>query len=97
MNDGLLLVNFGALQNASADIQKALTEIRTNLDNLKSAGDPLVQTWRGEAQAAYWERQRKWTAAADDLSAILRNIQMAVNESAADYQNTETRNTRLFS
>lgn len=96
MDNGLLLVNFGSLSTASGDIQKALNELRSQLDVLKHDGDQLVQTWDGAAQTAYYERQRKWQTAADDLSEILRHIKIAVDESAADYQDTERKATNRF-
>ena len=96
MDNGLLLVNFGALQQGSADIQRALNALHTQLSQLERDAAPLVATWSGAAQAAYAERQRRWTAAADDLAAILRNIKIAVDESAADYQDTERRAQQRF-
>ena len=96
MDNGLLLVNFGALQQGSADIQKALNQLQSQLSDLAHDAGPLVATWSGAAQAAYAERQRKWTAAADDLAAILRNIKIAVDESAADYQRTESQAQKRF-
>jgi len=96
MNDGLLLVNFGALMQAGADIQKALNELQSQLGQLERDAGPLVSTWGGDAQMAYQERQRKWQAAATDLSEILRQIKIAVDESAADYQDTERKATQRF-
>lgn len=96
MNDGLLLVNFGALQQASLDIQKALGELSNQLSQLERDAGPLVDTWNGSAQAAYRERQARWQAAAGELSEILRNIKVAVDESAADYQETERKATSRF-
>jgi early secretory antigenic target protein ESAT-6 len=96
MDNGLLLVNFGALQQASADIQKALNTLQAQLSQLERDAGPLVATWSGAAQAAYSERQRKWTAASEDLANILRNIKIAVDESAADYQDTERKAQQRF-
>jgi 6 kDa early secretory antigenic target len=96
MDNGLLLVNFGALQQASADIQKALSTMQAQLSQLDRDAGPLVATWSGAAQAAYAERQRKWTAASEDLANILRNIKIAVDESAADYQDTERKAQQRF-
>lgn len=96
MDNGLLLVNFGALQQASADIQKALNTMQAQLSQLERDAGPLVATWSGAAQAAYAERQRKWTAASEDLASILRNIKIAVDESAADYQDTERKAQQRF-
>jgi 6 kDa early secretory antigenic target len=96
MDNGVLLVNFGALEQGSSDIQKALNELQSQLSQLERDAGPLVATWSGPAQAAYAERQRKWQAAADDLAAILHNIKIAVDESAADYQRTENQAQKRF-
>jgi 6 kDa early secretory antigenic target len=96
MENGLLLVNFGTLMQASADIQRALNELQSQLSQLERDAGPLVATWQGDAQAAYAERQRKWNSASLDLSTILSSIKRAVDESAADYQDTERRATQRF-
>lgn len=96
MNDGLLLVNFAALGEASANIQRALNELQSQLGRLEDDGAKLAATWDGPARAAYEERQRRWQTAANDLSAILRGIQGAVEESKIDYQNTERAATQRF-
>jgi early secretory antigenic target protein ESAT-6 len=96
VDNGMLLVNFGALQQGSADIQKALSTMQSQLSQLSQDAGPLVATWDGAAQAAYQARQRKWTAASDDLANILRNIKVAVDESAQDYQDTERKATQRF-
>jgi 6 kDa early secretory antigenic target len=96
VDNGLLLVNFAALEQGSADIQKALNTMQSQLSQLAQDAGPLVATWSGDAQAAYQARQSKWTAASEDLSNILRNIKIAVDESAQDYQNTERKAQQRF-
>ena len=96
MDNGLLLVNFGALNQASADIQKALSNLQNQLGQLERDAGPLVATWEGTAQSAYRERQARWQSAANDLSEILRHIKVAVDESALDYQDTERKATNRF-
>ncbi len=91
-----LVVNFWALQNASGHIEAALSTLHSQLDQLESDAAPLVATWSGEAREAYDARQAKWRQAASDLARILRSIKNAVDESAADYQNTERRNANMF-
>ena len=96
MNDGVLVVNFPALQQASADIQKALSTLDSQLGQLERDAAPLVSSWDGDAKQAYEQRQARWRSASQDLQAMLRDIKSAVDESAADYQSTERKNTNLF-
>jgi 6 kDa early secretory antigenic target len=95
-NDDLLVVNVAALQKASADIQAALNTIHNQIAQLERDAAPLVAGWSGKAREAYDVRQARWQQAAGDLSNILRDIKQAIDESAADYQRTEHRNTGLF-
>jgi 6 kDa early secretory antigenic target len=94
--DGMLLVNFGALQQATADINKAVSTLQSQLDQLERDAGPLVQTWAGDAQQAYQARQAKWRGAADDLTQILQNIKSAVEQSTQDYISTEKQATQRF-
>jgi 6 kDa early secretory antigenic target len=96
MTDGVLVVSFPALQQASADIQKALNSLESQLGQLERDAAPLVASWDGDARQAYEQRQAKWRSASQDLQAMLREIKIAVDESAADYLNTEKKNTNLF-
>ena len=95
--DGLLVVNFAALEQASRDIQSAINELEGQLANLDADAKPLVATWSGAAREAYDANHLKWTNAANDLTRMLRDIKVAVDESAAEYQVTETRNANMFS
>jgi 6 kDa early secretory antigenic target len=96
MNDGILVVTFPALQQASADIQKALSTLESQLSQLERDAAPLVATWSGEAKQAYDQRQARWRAASQELQGMLREIKIAVDDSAADYLSTEKKNTSLF-
>jgi early secretory antigenic target protein ESAT-6 len=95
-NDGTLLVNFAALQQAGHDIQKAVNTLTSQLDDLERAAGPLVHTWSGEAREAYAARQQKWRSASQDLQTILQNIKSAVDKSTEDYISTEKQATSRF-
>jgi 6 kDa early secretory antigenic target len=95
MND-IMRVEFGALQHASDSIATALNALERQLDQIERDAAPLVQTWEGSAQAAYHERQARWRRSADQLAVMLRDIKVALDESAVDYLRTEQRNESLF-
>lgn len=92
----VMVVNFAALQQAGVDIQSALNALTSQLAELERDAAPLVATWDGAAREAYDVRQARWRGAADDLSRILRDIKVALDESANDYLHTEQRNTGMF-
>lgn len=96
MHDDALVVNFAALQAASGHIQQAISTIDSQLAQLEADATPLVQTWTGEAREAYQSRQATWRQASTELSAMLQEIKRALDESAADYAETERRNANLF-
>ena len=92
----MMIVNFAALHQASVDISRALATVEAQLSDLEAAAAPLVQTWDGTARQAYEARHQTWRSAANDLARTLREIKVAVDESAADYAATEQRATQLF-
>ncbi|WBB73294.1 WXG100 family type VII secretion target [Micromonospora sp. WMMD1128] len=96
MEHGVLVVNFAALHQAGADIQRALTTLESQLGQLERDAAPLVASWNGAAREAYEQRQSRWRAASQDLQAMLRDIKLAVEDSASDYLDTEKRNANLF-
>ena len=96
MSDGLLRVDFSALAEAGVDIQSAVDQLDTKLAQLHADAKPLVDTWEGKAQAAYYQRQHKWDTAATDLKNILRDIKLAVDQSAQDYAATEGNAEKRF-
>jgi WXG100 family type VII secretion target len=91
-----LLVNFGQLQAAAGHIDTAINSLHTNLSDLQNEAKPLIATWDGIAQAAYQQRQQQWNSAAQDITNLLQSIKKALEESTADYIQTEKTNTNLF-
>jgi WXG100 family type VII secretion target len=97
MSDQQLLVQFGALQNASQNIAKAVSTLHSKLSDLESAAGPLVAAWDGTAKEAYAQRQAQWRNAAQDITELLGRIKSALDESTEHYAATERSNTNLFS
>jgi early secretory antigenic target protein ESAT-6 len=95
-NDGMLVVNFAALEQASQDIQSAVNQLHGELANLEADAKPLVATWSGTARESYDANHLKWTNAANDLTKMLTDIKNAVDESAAEYAATEHKNATMF-
>jgi early secretory antigenic target protein ESAT-6 len=94
--DGRLVINFGSLAQAAQDIGNALNTMQSRLDECEQSAQPLVASWEGSAQEAYGVRQQKWRQASGDLTQMLRDIQAALQDSAANFQQAEDRNRNLF-
>lgn len=95
-DNSMLVVNFAALTQASADIQSAVNTMRQTIDDLEQSAAPMVSTWEGDARQAYDQRQNTWRQAANDLNQILTEVKRALEESAQEYSRTEKTNAALF-
>ncbi len=96
MTDNTMVVNFGAMERASQSIQSALSTLHARLEEVDKMGKRLSAGWTGDAQQAYQVRQAGWQRAADDLSLMLKDIQVALTNSMHRYLETERRNTGYF-
>src|SRR5688572_12455385 len=96
MADTYMKVDFGMMQTAVGDLDRAITQLDTKLADLDKQARPLVATWQGQAQAAYNERQLAWTKSANELKAVLMSIKKALNESLTEYAATEAGITKSF-
>ena len=72
--DGSIALSFSALQSAESQLSSNLSALRARLDQLTAELQPLVQTWSGDAQAAYLVQKQQWEQAATDLATMLGAI-----------------------
>jgi WXG100 family type VII secretion target len=93
---GEITVSFAALAQASGDIQNAVKTLNSELDALKQGIAPLLSTWTGEAQTAYYQKQSQWEQAAGDINQLLGEIKMAVDRSAEMMMAREKANMQKF-
>lgn len=91
-----IVVNYAALQTASDDIKDTTNQVNGILDQLKSDLGPLVESWEGEAQASYRQKQDQWDQAADDLNRVLASIGTAVQDALTRYQEGEQKTQASF-
>lgn len=88
--------NFPALSAAADSVNSASSKMTSELDNLKQGIAPLLATWSGDAQAAYYQRQNDWESAANDLRDLLGKIESALRQSAETMQAREKSNASKF-
>ena len=91
-----IIVEFGALNQAAADITSALASMQSELDNVDATVQPMVSSWQSAAQEAFVQRKAEWTTAAGDLQTLLTNIKGAMLRSAEIMQAREKANVGKF-
>ena len=96
MSDGHMLVTFGALENAAADIDATAANVDSQLADLKSYLAPMVATWEGSAAENYKVLQNRWDTAVQDLNAVLRQISVDIRTAQANYQSGEQANASTW-
>ncbi len=96
MDSGQLSVDPKRLLETSDLIARSIASIQSQLDTLEQDAAPLVQTWAGDAQAAYLQRQQTWRQASTELATMLQAIKRGLDDSVTEYQTTEKRNVNLF-
>ncbi|TCB90687.1 WXG100 family type VII secretion target [Micromonospora zingiberis] len=88
--------NFAGLNAAADSCGSSVRNMTSELEGLKSGIAPLLATWDGDAREAYFQRQREWESAANDLRDLLGKIERALRESAAKMQAREAANRAKF-
>lgn len=89
-------VTFGSLDTAEADLTAGHAAMGQRLADLKADIQPMISTWEGSAQAAYYAHQQQWDSAWDELTMALADFRRATGTANADYQAGEALNTSRF-
>ena len=92
MSSGELKVNFGALGTVAADIRTRANNIESRLGQLDGDLAPLRADWTGDASEQYQRAKAEWTAAINDMQALLADVGRSVDESNTAYQNADRTN-----
>lgn len=92
MSEGRILVTFGELENARTAIQTTWTAISRELEDLKRYLGPMVESWTGDAAAAYQAHQARWDQSAAELNQVLNQIGVALGTTNENFQAGEAAN-----
>jgi early secretory antigenic target protein ESAT-6 len=89
-------VNYAAIEEAGGSCKTAGGQIENVFDQLKSQLAPLTDTWTGDAQEAWRQRQDEWNRALGELNALLARIATALPQIADSYRGTDQGITKMF-
>ncbi|HEV7464720.1 MAG TPA: WXG100 family type VII secretion target [Candidatus Dormibacteraeota bacterium] len=91
-----ILVTYGALEEAAADIDRVADQIHQQLTDLRAYVAPLTATWEGVDAAAWGARQQRWDTSSVDLNVILKQIATWLRTQGQNYWHAEHTNARMF-
>ncbi|SNR71424.1 WXG100 family type VII secretion target [Haloechinothrix alba] len=89
-------VHYETLFNASSEVETASKAMTEASDNLKSDLNPLVSTWKGEAEQNYRQLQADWDSAHAELNQILAQIATALQRIGEGYRDMEGQQAKRF-
>jgi WXG100 family type VII secretion target len=92
----MIQVSFGAIDALGGHIDGQVTQVETQLDDLRQAIQKLGASWSGGTQEAFQAVQNSWNQSAEDLKTVLNRIAVAVHAAHDAYQQTETKNTGVW-
>ncbi len=95
-DSGHVLVTFGSLEEAAADVDGVANQIDQQLADLRAYLAPLVASWEGAASADYQAKQQRWDGAIGDLNMVLREMARAVRAANGNYQLAESSNAAMW-
>jgi WXG100 family type VII secretion target len=90
--DGTVQYGFGAIDGLASDIGTRVQSVEGLLSDLGGQIDKLQSTWDGAANTGFLQTKSKWFSASEDLTRVLKNIQIAVSQTNTDAQHTEKKN-----
>jgi ESAT-6 family protein len=77
---GEINVHFDSLVQGQASLAHTYSRLTRTLEELEHRLNPVIQTWTGQAQEAYFQCKRQWDEAAANLATVLNSIGQAVGQ-----------------
>lgn len=94
---GEINVKFGSLSGGAEGIAASYKSLVSTLEDMEHQLAPMVSTWTGDAQQAYFQQKQKWDQAAASMATILSQMGQAVSNAHDGYKAGENSNISLWS
>lgn len=88
-SDGHIYVDFSRTDNAVEDLHLHTQQIDRILSQLETELKQLIDSWEGEDQVVYAEKQAKWHEAVGQMKEILRSHADLLKEIGEGYQTNQ--------
>jgi 6 kDa early secretory antigenic target len=92
----VITVDHPALQQAAADLARAVAASEERIDRLAAELAPLNGQWYGSAQEAYLEAKAVWESAQQEMRLLLARLGTAVSAAQESYRSADQAGARAF-
>jgi early secretory antigenic target protein ESAT-6 len=92
----VIAVDHAALQQAAADLTRAVAASEERIERLASELAPLEAEWYGTAQQAYREAKAVWESAQGEMRTLLARLATAVAAAEEAYRSADRAGARAF-
>ncbi|MDH2412639.1 WXG100 family type VII secretion target [Nocardioides sp. CER19] len=92
----LIVVDHPALQQAAADLARAVAASEERIERLAAELAPLNGQWYGSAQEAYLEAKAVWESAQGEMRLLLARLGAAVGAAQEAYRGADQAGARAF-
>lgn len=90
-------VRFGSLSQGASGIMATYRALQGTLEDLEKKLQPMVSSWNGTAQEAYYQKKTQWEQASNAMAVILQQMGQAVSDAHDNYTSAEKSNTGIWS
>jgi 6 kDa early secretory antigenic target len=87
---------FGTLADGEAEFMAAYNGLVSTVNDLDSQLRSRLDTWDGQAQAAYYQAKATWDRAIADMGAVIQGLSRVIGTANANYQAAEQSNAGMF-
>ena len=92
----VITVDHAALQQAAADLARAVAASEERIERLAGELAPLQTEWYGSAQQAYLEAKAVWESAQGEMRMLLARLGAAVGSAQEAYRSADQAGARAF-
>jgi WXG100 family type VII secretion target len=92
----VIIVDHAALQQAAADLARAVAASEERIERLAAELAPLQSEWYGTAQEAYLEARAVWESAQREMRLLLARLGVAVAAAEEAYLSADRAGARAF-
>lgn len=96
LSNDLTYVQFGGMETGAQNFGKIAKALEEELNDLEAKIRQHFADWEGSAKIAYTDAQAMWRNTANEMNALVVQLQSVIQTGHENYSNAESTNTRIW-